>query len=115
MRRASPRRCSRTCSQTRARRTCTSLRSAISAGRSVRRCWSGRRRRVGGELAPPVVHLSSMLRSSLLDRAGERLGRVEDLIVRLADGGYPPVTGLKAKNGGRGAFVAVGRGGQRGP
>jgi CBS domain-containing protein len=53
--------------------------------------------------------LSSVLRSPLLDRAGERLGRVEDLIVRLADGGYPPVTGLKARIGGRELFVPVDR------
>jgi CBS domain-containing protein len=62
-----------------------------------------------GELPPPVVHLSSVLRSPLLDRAGDRLGRVEDLIVRLADGGYPPVTGLKARIGGRDLFVPVDR------
>jgi CBS domain-containing protein len=43
----------------------------------------------------------------LLDRSGERLGRVEDLIVRLADGGYPPVTGLKARIGGRELFVPI--------
>ncbi len=55
------------------------------------------------------MHLSSVLRSPLLDRAGERLGRVEDLIVRLADGGYPPVTGLKARIGGRELFVPVDR------
>jgi CBS domain-containing protein len=62
-----------------------------------------------GELPPPVVHLSSVLRSPLLDRAGDRLGRVEDLIVRLADGGYPPVTGLKVRIGGRDLFVPVDR------
>jgi CBS domain-containing protein len=56
-----------------------------------------------------VSHLSSVLRSALLDRAGERLGRVEDLIVRLADRGYPPVTGLKARIGGRELFVPVDR------
>ena len=56
-------------------------------------------------VSQPVVHLSAVLRSPLLDRAGERLGRVEDLIVRLADGGYPPVTGLKARIGGRELFV----------
>ena len=53
------------------------------------------------------MHLSAVLRSPLLDRTGERLGRVEDLIVRLADGGYPPVTGLKARIGGRELFVPV--------
>jgi CBS domain-containing protein len=56
-------------------------------------------------LATPVVHLSAVLHSPLLDRAGEKLGRVQDLIVRLADGGYPPVTGLKARIGGRELFV----------
>ncbi len=56
-------------------------------------------------VSQPVVHLSAVLRSPLLDRAGERLGRIEDLIVRLADGGYPPVTGLKARIGGRELFV----------
>jgi CBS domain-containing protein len=60
-------------------------------------------------LPQPVVHLSSVLRSPLLDRAGERLGRVEDLIVRLADAGYPPVTGLKARIGGRELFVPADR------
>ncbi len=50
-----------------------------------------------------------LLRSPLLDRTGERLGRVEDVIVRLADGGYPPVTGLKARIGGRELFVPVDR------
>jgi CBS domain-containing protein len=58
-------------------------------------------------LSQPVVHLSTVLRSPLLDRAGERLGRVEDLIVRLADGGYPPVTGLKARVGARDLFVPI--------
>ena len=60
-------------------------------------------------MTQPVVHLSSVLRSPLLDRAGDRLGRVEDLIVRLADRGYPPVTGLKARIGGRELFVPVDR------
>jgi CBS domain-containing protein len=60
-----------------------------------------------GALSQPVVHLSTVLRSPLLDRTGERLGRVEDLIVRLADGGYPPVTGLKARIGGRDLFVPI--------
>ena len=56
-------------------------------------------------MAQTIVHLSTVLRSPLLDRAGERLGRVDDLIVRLADGGYPPVTGIKARIAGRELFV----------
>ncbi len=60
-------------------------------------------------VALTVLHLSSLLGSPLVDRAGERLGRVEDLIVRLADGGFPPVTGLRANIGGRSLFVPVDR------
>jgi len=57
----------------------------------------------------PLVNLTSLLHSRLVDRAGEKLGRVDDLIVRLADGGYPPVTGLKARIGGREVFVPAER------
>ncbi|HMD55992.1 MAG TPA: CBS domain-containing protein [Solirubrobacteraceae bacterium] len=66
-------------------------------------------------MATSVVHLSAVLRSSLLDRAGDRLGRVQDVIVRLADGGYPPVTGLKARIGGRELFVPADRIAELGP
>ncbi|MHB8492797.1 MAG: magnesium transporter MgtE N-terminal domain-containing protein, partial [Solirubrobacteraceae bacterium] len=54
-----------------------------------------------------AMHLSAILRGRLLDRNGERLGRVDDAIVRLADEGYPPITGLKARIGGREVFVPI--------
>ena len=57
----------------------------------------------------PLANLSSLLHSRLLDSAGEKLGRVDDLIVRLADAGYPPITGLKARIGGREVFVPAER------
>jgi len=53
----------------------------------------------------PLLFLTQVLASPLLDPTGERLGRVADLIVRLADSGYPPVTGLKARIGRRDLFV----------
>ncbi|HEX2016121.1 MAG TPA: CBS domain-containing protein [Solirubrobacteraceae bacterium] len=56
-----------------------------------------------------LLHLSAVLKSPLVDRSGDRLGRVEDLIVRLADGGFPPVTGIKARIGGRDLFVPADR------
>jgi CBS domain-containing protein len=57
-----------------------------------------------------VVHLSSLVGSPLLDSSGERLGRVEDVIVRLDAGDeLPPVTGLKARIGGRQLFVPADR------
>jgi CBS domain-containing protein/sporulation protein YlmC with PRC-barrel domain len=65
---------------------------------------------------PEVIHLSSVAGSPLLDSAGERLGRVEDLIVRLDEGqALPPVVGLKARIGGRDAFVPIDHVAQLGP
>jgi CBS domain-containing protein len=57
-----------------------------------------------------VLHLSSLAGSPLLDSAGERLGRVDDLIARLdlADP-LPPVIGLRAAIGGRLLFVPANR------
>jgi CBS domain-containing protein len=57
----------------------------------------------------PLVNFSSLVGSRLVDRAGERFGRVDDLIVRLADGGYPPVSGIKARIGDRDVFVPADR------
>src|SRR3984957_20558429 len=43
------------------------------------------------------------------------LGRVDDLIVRLADEAYPPLTGVKARIGGREVFVPAARNAALGP
>ena len=65
---------------------------------------------------PDVIHLSSVAGSPLLDSAGERLGRVEDVVVRMDHGqGLPPVVGLKARIGGRELFVPIDRVEQLGP
>ena len=51
------------------------------------------------------VMLTQLLRSPVLNPAGAEVGRVEDLIVKLAEGGYPPVTGLKVRVGAQDVFV----------
>ena len=51
------------------------------------------------------VMVTQLLRSPVLNPAGAEVGRVEDLIVKLAEGGYPPVTGLKVKVGAQDVFV----------
>src|SRR5437763_678968 len=59
---------------------------------------------------PEVLHLSSLAGSSLLDSAGEHLGRVRDVVVRLDLGdGLPPVIGLQARIAGRDMFVPAAR------
>src|SRR5215831_9470388 len=55
--------------------------------------------------SPPVLHLSLVVQSALVDRAGGKVGRVADLIVPLGEDEYPPVTGLLATVAGRQVFV----------
>ncbi len=49
--------------------------------------------------------LTQLLRSPVLNPAGTEVGRVEDFIVKLADGAYPPVKGLKVRVGAQDMFV----------
>jgi CBS domain-containing protein len=59
--------------------------------------------------APPILHLSSVVGSPLRDSEGERLGKVDDLIVRLGGTGYPPITGLLVTVAGRTSFLGADR------
>jgi len=54
-----------------------------------------------------VLHLSFVAGGALRDSAGERLGRVDDLIVRLEGEEYPPVSGAVADVAGRKVFVPI--------
>jgi hypothetical protein len=60
-------------------------------------------------MSPEFLHLSSIIRSPLVDPAGERVGRVDDLIVRLDGKPHPPITGLVARVAGRELFIPIGR------
>jgi CBS domain-containing protein len=53
---------------------------------------------------PTVLHLSLVVGGVLRDRNGERLGKVDDLIVKLGED-YPPVTGVLAAVAGRPVYV----------
>ena len=50
--------------------------------------------------------VTQILRSPVLNPAGDELGRLADLIVKLDGGGYPPVTGIKVRMGGRDVYVS---------
>jgi sporulation protein YlmC with PRC-barrel domain len=57
-----------------------------------------------------IVHLSSIAGAPLLDSAGERLGRVEDVVARLDESDRDPaVVGLVARIAGREMFVPIER------
>ena len=54
-----------------------------------------------------ILHLSSVIKRPLVDAAGDRLGRVQDLIVRVGESPHPPVVGLVVDIGGRDLFVPI--------
>ncbi len=60
-------------------------------------------------MAPEIHHLSSIVGSSLLGRKGDRIGRVEDLVIRANGAPHPPLAGLVVRVGGRELFVPIER------
>ncbi|HEV2360874.1 MAG TPA: hypothetical protein VGS21_04155, partial [Acidimicrobiales bacterium] len=54
-----------------------------------------------------ILHLSSVARRPLKDRAGARLGRLQDLVVRVGEHAHPPVIGAVVRIAGRDLFVPV--------
>ncbi|HEX5224713.1 MAG TPA: CBS domain-containing protein [Solirubrobacteraceae bacterium] len=77
--------------------------SAPSASKDTQAAQSAERQ------TPPILHLSSVMGSPLRDSDGERLGRVQDLIVRLGGVGYPPITGVLVRVAGRTSYLGVER------
>jgi CBS domain-containing protein len=55
--------------------------------------------------APKILHLSRVVGGALRDSDRTRLGRVDDLIVRLSGTGYPPITGLLVTVAGRQSYL----------
>ena len=83
--------------------------AAVGPG-SAARVYAGIRMNVKQSSTPPgleVLHLSNVIRRPLVDGAGDRLGRVQDLIVRLGDSPHPPVVGLVVRIGERDLFVPI--------
>jgi hypothetical protein len=62
---------------------------------------------VGDRGTVPVLHLSSIVGRPLIDQAGDRLGRVRDLIIRPGEQPHPPLAGLVATIAGRDLFVPM--------
>jgi hypothetical protein len=51
------------------------------------------------------VTITQFLRSPVLNPSGNEVGRLEDFIVKLVEGPYPPLTGLKVRIGTQDVFV----------
>ena len=52
--------------------------------------------------------ITQLLHSPVLNPAGTEVGRVEDFIVKLAEGTYPPVAGMKVRVGAQDVFIGKG-------
>jgi CBS domain-containing protein/sporulation protein YlmC with PRC-barrel domain len=65
---------------------------------------------------PDIVHLSSLVGGPLLDSSGDRLGKVDDVVARIDEGGEEAwVVGLTARLGDSDVFVPIDRIKQLGP
>jgi len=60
-----------------------------------------------GRARAELLPVSQVLGGALRDNEGGRIGRVDDLIVRLGGAGYPPITGLLVTVARRQAFVSA--------
>jgi CBS domain-containing protein len=54
-----------------------------------------------------LLHLSTFLRRPIFDEAGDRIGRVQDLVARLGDAPHPPIVGVVIRIEGRDLFVSI--------
>jgi len=53
--------------------------------------------------------LSEIVASPVVERGGERIARVQDVIARMQEGAYPAVTGIVSRAGGRDFFIPITR------
>jgi CBS domain-containing protein len=56
-----------------------------------------------------LLRLTQIIRSPLADQAGEPIGRIEDVVVRLGSDVHPPLVGLQVRLSGRQVFVPIGQ------
>ena len=53
------------------------------------------------------VHLSDVVKRPLVDASGDRIGKIEDLVVRLGGSIHPPIVGAVVRIGNRDLFVSM--------
>ena len=58
-------------------------------------------------MALELLHLSSIIHRPLVDRDGERIGRIQDVVVRIGGSSHPPVVGVVVRIEGRDLFVPI--------
>ncbi len=56
-----------------------------------------------------LIALSEIVGAPIVERKGERIARVKDVVARMEEGAYPQVTGLVSHAGGRDFYIPVSR------
>ena len=56
-----------------------------------------------------LIALSEIVGLPILERQGEQIARVKDVVARLQEGAYPVVTGLVSRAGGRDFYIPIAR------
>src|SRR5436305_6245858 len=56
-----------------------------------------------------MLFLTSLMDRPVEGKSGERIGQISDLIVRIGDDRYPPISGLVVRDGRRRFFVSAAR------
>jgi magnesium transporter len=62
-----------------------------------------------GPAVTDLLALSEIIASPIVERGGERIARVRDVIARMQEGAYPVVTGIVSRAGGRDFFIPAAR------
>jgi CBS domain-containing protein len=62
-----------------------------------------------------LMALSEIVGSAVVERQGERIARVKDVVARLREGTYPLVSGLVSRAGGRDFYIPIERVAEIGP
>lgn len=60
-------------------------------------------------VATEIMALSEIAGSPILEREGEEIARVKDVVARMQEGAYPLVTGLVSHAGGRDFYIPISR------
>ncbi len=56
-----------------------------------------------------LMALSELIASPIVERQGERIARVKDVVARLLEGSYPLITGLVSRSAGRDFYIPIAR------
>lgn len=56
-----------------------------------------------------LMALSEIIGSPVVERQGERIARVKDVVARLQEGAYPQITGIVSRSAGRDFYIPIGQ------